>query len=63
MLYPFVKGAVIASEAAAAAAAPAQGGNLTLQLLQENAPSGVPGWALPLTASPVSSTSQPHPAR
>lgn len=53
MLYPFVKGAVIASEAAAAAA-PTQGGNLTLKLLEENAPAGVPGWALPLTSALLS---------
>jgi NADH-quinone oxidoreductase subunit H len=53
MIYPLVKGAAIASTVAAQAAT-REGGNLTLQLLQEHAPASVPAWALPLTAAAIS---------
>jgi NADH-quinone oxidoreductase subunit H len=53
MLYPFIKGAEIASEVAAEAAT-SQGGNLTLDLLIEHSPEAVPAWVLPITAASIS---------
>ncbi|MCB9914062.1 MAG: NADH-quinone oxidoreductase subunit NuoH [Planctomycetes bacterium] len=48
MLNPIVTGAALVAEA------PAQGGNLTLDLLREHAPAALPGWSLPLITALIS---------